>query len=208
MAGLSIAKLPWKAQLGLFVALSVAGAGAFYYFFEMPTQAAMSTQEQELEKVRQRINRGLDAARELPKFRAEIDGLMAELERLKPILPEEKDVADLLRHIQTLATQSNLTIRSFKPQPVATREMHAEWPISLEIEGTYHNLGLFLDRVSKFPRIINVGKLDIKAKQAPELNATIDVQFTATTFVLLNEAEQQQQQPKKGAAAKTPKKTE
>ena len=39
--------------------------------------------------------------------------------------------------------------------------MHAEWPISLELEGTYHNLGLFLDRVSKFPRIINVGKLEI-----------------------------------------------
>jgi type IV pilus assembly protein PilO len=206
MAGLSITKLPWKAQLGLFVALSLAGAGAFYYFFEMPAQAALATEKQELQKVRQRINRGLDAARELPKFRAEIDGLMAELERLKPILPEEKDVADLLRHIQTLATQSNLTIRSFKPQPVATREMHAEWPISLEIEGTYHNLGLFLDRVSKFPRIINVGKLDIKAKQAPEANATIDVQFTATTFVLLNDAEQQQ--PEKGAAAKAPKKTE
>ena len=50
--------------------------------------------------------------------------------------------------------------------------MHAEWPISLELEGTYHNLGLFLDRVSKFPRIINVGGLDIEGKQQPQPNAT------------------------------------
>jgi type IV pilus assembly protein PilO len=200
MAGLSITKLPWKAQLGLFVALSLAGAGAFYYFYEMPERATLTTQEEELQKIQQRINRGLSAARELPKFRAEIDGLIAELDALKPILPEEKDVADLLRRIQTLATQSNLTIRSFKPQPVATKQMHAEWPISLEIEGTYHNLGLFLDRVSKFPRIINVGKLDLKAKQRPEPNATIDALFTATTFVLIGDA--------KGAAPAAPTKTE
>ncbi len=37
--------------------------------------------------------------------------------------------------------------------------MHAEWPIALQLEGSYHNLGLFLDRVSKFPRIINIGNL-------------------------------------------------
>lgn len=206
MADLSITKLPWKAQLGLFVALAVAGAGAFYYFYEMPARAALATEQEELDKINQRINRGLETARELPTFRKEIDGLMARLESLRPILPEEKDVADLLRRIQTLATQSSLTIRSFKPQPVATRQLHVEWPISLEIEGTYHNLGLFLDRVSKFPRIINVGKLDIKSKQAPEPNASIDVQLTATTFVLLGEAQQEPAQ--KGAAAKAPKKTE
>ena len=200
MAGLSMSKLPWKAQLAIFVGLSLAGAGSFYHFYEMPRSAARTTQAEELQQIRQRIDRGLATARELPTFRKEIDGLMARLESLRPILPEEKDVADLLRRIQTLATQSSLTIRSFKPQPVATRQMHVEWPISLEIEGTYHNLGLFLDRVSKFPRIINVGKLDLKSKQTPEPNATIDAQFTATTFVLIGEA--------KGAAPAAPKKTE
>lgn len=207
MADLSITRLPWKAQLAVFIGLSLAGAGAFYYFYEMPARVAMAAEEQELQSVRQRINRGLASARELPTFRKEIEGLTARLDSLRPILPEEKDVADLLRRIQTLATQSSLTIRGFKPQPVATRQMHAEWPISLELEGTYHNLGLFLDRVSKFPRIINVGKLDIRAKQTPDPNATIDVACTATTFVLIGESQQQQQQ-QKGAAPKAPVKTE
>jgi type IV pilus assembly protein PilO len=201
MADLSITKLPWKAQLAVFIGLSLAGAGAFYYFYEMPARAEMETEERELQAIRQRINRGLANARDLPTFRKEIEELTARLDSLRPILPEEKDVADLLRRIQTLATQSNLTIRGFKPQPVATRQMHAEWPISLELEGTYHNLGLFLDRVSKFPRIINVGRLDIKAKQTPTPNATIDVACTATTFVLLGDTG-------KGAAPGAPSKTE
>ncbi len=61
-----------------------------------------------------------------------------------------------MRRLQTLATQSNLTIRGFKPAPIVQKPTHAEWPIQLELDGTYHNLGLFFDRVSKFPRIINV----------------------------------------------------
>ena len=83
-------------------------------------------------------------------------------------------MGDLLRRVQTLATQSNLTIRGFTP--AADRdasEMHAEWPIGLELEGNYHNLGLFLDRVSKFPRIINIGNMVITLKEDPTAAASI-----------------------------------
>ncbi len=80
-------------------------------------------------------------------------------------MPEEQDVADLLRRVQAMATQSRLTIRGFTPRPVTRRQMHAEWPIGLELEGTYHDLGAFLERVSKFPRIINVGNIQISTRE-------------------------------------------
>ena len=54
--------------------------------------------------------------------------------------------------------------------------MHAEWPIALQLEGNYHNLGLFLDRVSKFPRIINIGGMDVAAKDEPTPQSTHDHQ--------------------------------
>jgi type IV pilus assembly protein PilO len=196
MADLSIAKLPWKAQLGLFVALSLVAVGAFYYFYEMPKREEIAAQERELASIRARINRGLATARQLPEFRKEVDELERRLDSLRPILPEQKDVAELLRRIQTLATQSSLTIRGFKPQPVATKQMHAEWPITLDLEGTYHNLGMFLDRVSKFPQLINVSQLVIRGRERPDPNTSIDVTCTATTFVLL------------GGAAPAPNKTE
>lgn len=185
MPKFSLATLPWKVQLAVFVGLALASAGAFYYFYEMPAQERIAALEQELGTVRARINKGMATARQLPEFRKEVTELQARLDSLKPILPEEKDAADLLRRVNTLAVQSNLTIRGFKPQAIATRAMHAEWPISLELEGSYHNLGLFLDRVSKFPRIINVGGLSIRGKSQPEPNATVEVTCTATTFVLI-----------------------
>ncbi len=72
------------------------------------------------------------------------------------MLPEEKDGADLLRQMQTTAVQSNLVIKSFKPAPVVIKQLHAEWPISLELDGTYHNLAQFFDRLGKFARIVNI----------------------------------------------------
>jgi type IV pilus assembly protein PilO len=186
LANFSLTKLPWKAQLAVFVGLSLAGAGAFYYFYETPVQARITTLETELSGIRARIDKGAATARKLPEFRKEVADLQTRLDGLRPILPDEKDAADLLRRVHTLATQSNLTIRSFRPQPISTKTLHAEWPISLELEGTYHNLGLFLDRVSKFPRIINVSGIAIEGRPQPQPNATIAVKCTATTFVLLD----------------------
>src|SRR5262245_43330750 len=173
----------------------------------MPAQARIAARTSELDKIRAKIDKGLATARQLPQFRQDVSDLQAKLEGLRPILPEEKDAADLLRRVHTLAVESNLTIRGFKPQAITTRELHAEWPISLELEGTYHNLGLFLDRVSKFPRIINVSGLVIAGqKEATATNHTIAVTCTATTFVLLDPEALAAAQPKKGAK-KAPKKS-
>jgi type IV pilus assembly protein PilO len=184
----SLAKLPWYGQVGAFVVLALAGAAVFYYLYEMPQQAQLATQAQELSAIRGRISRGQAMARQLPEFRKEIGTLEARLDSLKPILPDERDVGDLLRRVQTLATQSNLQVRGFRPQAITTREMHAEWPIALQLEGSYHNLGLFLDRVSKFPRIINIGNLVLVARDNAKGGPSMTIQATATTFVLVDAA--------------------
>lgn len=189
MASLSLAKLPWYGQLAIFVVASLGLVAAFYYLQETEAQAGLARKNVELTAVQTRLTKGQATARQLPEFRAQIGDLEARLESLKPILPEEKDAGDLLRRIQELATQSNLQIRGFRPQPITQREMHAEWPISLELEGTYHNLGRWLDKVSKFPRIINIGNLALTQKDPPVGNVSMAISCTATTFVLDRPAE-------------------
>jgi type IV pilus assembly protein PilO len=202
VARLGLSKYPWYGQLAVWLLVAGAAVGAFYYFYEMKRQAELDVRRAELKAVQDKNEKGAETARQLPVFRSQIADLEARLAALKPILPEEKDVGDLLRRIQTLATQSNLTIRGFRPQPIATREIHAEWPIGLELEGTYHNLGAFLDRVSRFPRIINVGSLVIASKSEPTPVSSIQVSCTATTFVLVDQAAAPAAQTKKGAPAK------
>ena len=180
----ALAKLPWYGQIGVFVVMSLILAGAFYYRVETPKQEAMAARQAVLDATNKRVQEGQAMARRLPEFRKEIAELEARLEVLKPILPTDRDAGDLLRRVQTLAVQSNLTILGFRPQSITLNEIHAEWPISLQLEGNYHNLGVFLDRVSKFPRIINIGAMTLAAKTPPEPAASMNIGVTATTFVL------------------------
>jgi type IV pilus assembly protein PilO len=183
---LSLTKLPWYAQVGAFVALAAGGCGVFYYYYEMPARADLDSRQQQLAALRADITKGLSTAKKLPEFRAQVSDLEGRLESLRAVLPDEKDAADLLSRMQVVASQSNLTIKSFKPGATVTKQLHAEWPITLELEGTYHNLALFFDRVGKFTRIVNVSGVEIKGKDKPEPNATITATCVATTFVLLD----------------------
>jgi type IV pilus assembly protein PilO len=185
---LKLDKLPWYGQVGLFVALGLALIGGFYWFYAVPAQAEMVTRQQKLDALRVTIAKGSATANQLNQFRQQVAELEARLESLKAVLPEQKDVADLLRRIETLARQSNLAIQGFKPAPSVTKQLHAEWPIALQLDGTYHNLAMFFDRVSKFSRIINVSNITISAKDKPQPNSTISVVCVATTFVLLDTA--------------------
>ena len=182
---LGLNKLPWKVQVGVFLAIAAAALGGFYWYYVQDVQAAQAIEQVKLDRLRADIAKGSATARQLPQFRQEVGQLQARLENLRAVLPEEKDVGDLLRRIQTLAMQSNLQIKGFKPAPIVTRQMHAEWPINLELDGTYHNLGVFFDRVGKFSRIINIGTVKIKAKDKQAPGSTINVACTATTFVLI-----------------------
>jgi len=201
---LTLTKLPWYAQVGAFVALAVVGCGLFYYYYEQPLRADIAGRQTQLEALRTDIAKGLTTAKKLPEFRQEVSDLESRLANLKAILPEEKDAADLLNRMQTVAAQSSMTIKGFKPSPTVTKQLHAEWPIALELEGTYHNLAIFFDRVGKFTRIVNISGLDVKGKDRPEGNTTITASCVATTFVLLDKPNAAGKAGGRGAAPPAP----
>jgi type IV pilus assembly protein PilO len=182
---LTLTKLPWYAQVGAFVALAVVGCGLFYYYYEEPVRTDMAARQSQLTALRADITKGLTTAKKLPEFRQQVTDLESRLANLKAILPEEKDAADLLNRMQTVASLSNMTIKGFKPAPTVTKQLHAEWPITLELEGTYHNLAIFFDRVGKFTRIVNISGLDVRNRDRSDANNTIIATCVATTFVLL-----------------------
>ncbi len=208
MASLQMNKLPWWGQLLVFTLVGAVVVGGYYYFYEAEQRAQLEVRQGELAAIRGRIDQGMATARKLPEFRAAVGDLEGRLESLKAILPEEKDVADLLRRLQTLASQSNLTIRHFRPRAIAMKELHAEWPIELEVEGAYHNVGQFLDRVSKLPRMINVGTMEMTTVTTPRAGATVRVTCTAMTFVLNDQPASPTPTPGAPAASGPAKKTE
>ena len=191
---ISLSKLPWYGQVGVFVAIGAGAIAAFWNWYARPKSEEIAARQAVLMQVRSEINRGADTARRLPEFRKQVATLELELDRLRAVLPEQQDVGDLLNRVNAMAEQSNLKVLGFIPQTTTKKALHTEWPIGLRLEGTYHNLGTFLERVSKFPRIINVGDIRVRARETQTTRATVTVEVTATTFVLA-------EQPKAAAPA-------
>jgi type IV pilus assembly protein PilO len=181
---ISLSKLPWWGQIAAFVLVCGGAIYGFYTFFVSDFQSELNLKQTHLTALRGDINKGVATARRLPEFQAQVTDLEHRLETLRNVLPEQKDVADTLRRLQGLAAQSNLTLLRFTPTPQKQQPQYAEVPYQLIADGSYHNLALFFDRVSKFPRIINVSDISIAAKPNQSSNSTITTTLIATTFVL------------------------
>jgi type IV pilus assembly protein PilO len=181
---ISLSKLPWYGQLGAFVVLAAASVYGFYTYYVSDAQTELALKQTHLTSLKADVNKGLATARRLNEFQSQVTDLERRLDSLKNVLPEQKDVADTLRRIQGLATQSNLQLLKFTPIGTKQQPLYLEVPYRIEAEGSYHNLGLFFDRVSKFPRIIDIGDIQISAKPRQDPNSTIVADCTATTFVL------------------------
>lgn len=221
---LGLNKLPWYGAMLIAVAIGGAGMISYHYLYagfprafseiiplgESPDtlRASLLEKEMQLARERQDIQKGLNAERRLVEFREELKNLERQFNDLKVVLPEKRDVADMLRRIQTLATQASLVVKAFRPQAIVSKQLHQEWPMTLELNGTYHDLARFFDHVSKVPRIINVGGIAIKSKPVTESasdGTTITAMCTATTFVLLDKPAPSARKPgsiqRPGAAA-------
>lgn len=206
---LGLNKLPWYGQILLFAVIGGGGIFSYDYFYASTWRQELARNEAQLTTERAAIAKGRAAEKRLAEFRGELAELEGRFEALKAVLPEQRDVGEMLRRIQTLATQSSLVVKAFRPQPVTNRDVHQEWPMKIELDGTYHNLARFFDQVSKVPRIINVGGIAIKGKSErnnePNDGTTISAECTATTFVLLDKPAQPAAPAKPGARPGAPR---
>jgi type IV pilus assembly protein PilO len=186
MADNALTKLSLNGQIGASVAAAALVGGLFYYFYYADAVAERETKTARLEALQTEI-RGLEVtANRLQEFQREVQLLEAKLETLKRILPPAKETPDLMRKVQALAAQSNLQIKIFTPLAVVNKDFYQEWPINVAVQGTYHNLALFFDRIGRLSRLVNIGDLKIAALPTQSVSGTISASCLATTFVYVD----------------------
>lgn len=186
MADNTLTRLSLNGQIGASVAAAALVGGLFWYFYYSPAVEERDTKAARLESLQKEIRALEVTANKLQEFQREVQLLEAKLETLKRILPPAKETPDLMRKVQALAAQSNLGIKTFTPQPVVNKDFYQEWPIKVEVQGTYHNLALFFDRIGRLSRLVNIGDLKIGALPNQTGSTTITAACLATTFVYVD----------------------
>jgi len=185
MADNAYTKLPLGGQLGVSLGIAALVGGLFWYFYWSDATIERDDKTAKLEALNKEIRALEVTAQKLGEFQREVALLEKKLETLKSILPPAKETPDLMRKVQALAAQSNLTINNFTPGATVNKEFYQEWPITMGLTGNYHNLALFFDKVSRLPRLVNVSNLKISSSPTQTATNTISVGSTATTFVYI-----------------------
>lgn len=114
--------------------------------------AKVKSSSEELVKVKK-------AAKNLPNHQKELEEARALFESTSILLPKSQEIPNLLRSISDVGRSSNLEFLSFIPGQEVPKDFYAEIPIEIKVKGPYHNLGLFLDKVSKLERIVTVNNI-------------------------------------------------
>ena len=175
---------PWYIGLAAGVGVALVLALLAWWQLLSPMQDRIERQDTKLEELQAKIQEGRAAKQRLPQFREEVRRLELELEKLLRILPARLNTEDLLRRFRTLAEQGDLEILRIRPGNLSDRDFYREWPIDISVEGSYHNLAIFFERLGRFPRIINVDTLRVSGRNNPGPRGhTVGAEFRAKTFV-------------------------
>ena len=178
-------KLPFLGQFAVVAVMAIVLVAVAWTTYPNFTQMAKNNAglKSRLEGLQTEIRKGQAIEAKLPEFEKEIAELQAKLQDLLLILPTDTEAGDLLRWVKSLADQSNLDLKVWAPGELKKVEFYMEYPVSMNIEGTYHDLGLFFDRISKYSRIINVNHVDLQRLGRADPAKSIKSSFVATTFV-------------------------
>lgn len=176
--------LPRTTQIVVFAALASGIAALGYAYLLRGLIEQRSALRAEVRQLEITVAQVTAVQSQLDRFKAELALLDERLAELRRILPDTKETPQILRNVQEMAAASNLKIIKFDPQPVAPHEFYTDWPITLEVQGSYNALGSFFEKVGRFTRIVNVDNIKIKGIDgSTDPNRTLTSNCTAVTFV-------------------------
>ena len=132
--------------------------GLSYVGLLQPAIAVVDQLRPELESLQREVAQNRAILADLMKFRREVAELEARLNALKDRLPSEREMPGLYRTLTDAAAAAGLGVSLFQPRPTATHEVYTEIPITLNGESGYHQLGEFLEKVAKLPRVVTAKK--------------------------------------------------
>jgi type IV pilus assembly protein PilO len=196
---ISFKEAPWYIQALIFVALAIVLLAAGEYTPGLPVAAARAELEQ-LRNQETRLNQEVSALqvyeRRYAEFTQEMNALTKQLDTLRTIVPEGKEIDEFMRLLQGSASASGVQVRRLAAQTVVARDYHYDMPFEIEVDGPYYNIVDFFARLSRLSRIINVSDLTFnglgegRTRYPVRPNTTVTGSCVVTTFFTTQTAEQ------------------
>lgn len=173
---------------GALVIYALIGA-VLWFMFISPTQDKIMAAERQNNELSATRNEFREKAENREKFEQEVELLNEQLAKAKKDLPNEREIPELLRRISSIGKKIGLEFLLFQPLPEVPREFYADVPVKLKIEGSFHEVATFFDRIGKLNRIVNVRDISMSSPFERSGKIVLTTDGTAVTYRFLNDDE-------------------
>jgi len=168
----------------LYIVLILALAGMWYWIFQKPRNEQLASINGKNEKLRVQLRQAATVKAQYEQYQTDLKEIDARLVALQDIIPTEKEAAAFLRSVQDMASSSDLKINLFRPKALVSHDFYYDWPVEVKLEGNYHGLGRFFEKMSQATRIVDVPTVNISnIKAHTDPRWTLVASGTITTFV-------------------------
>jgi type IV pilus assembly protein PilO len=183
----AVNKAPLGQKVGVVAAVLVLLTASNWYFFVDPMQTQITQKQGTLRALEDELIQKQSIANNLAQFKHEKEILERRLAQALTELPNEANVDDLIRSLSEIGTKSGLTINTIDPQAEQKQSFYAAIPIVMSVTGNYHEIGVFLDSLSKLARIVNVTNIKMSGAKVVNDKLVVNASYVATTFRFLPE---------------------
>lgn len=179
------AKLPTSTKLIILVVISVGVFILYYTMARIPEADKIEGLNRQITALTATRDKDAAIAEHLDEYKAKVTRLQEDLERAKTLLPNDREIGDLLKQVANLGKKVGLDFVLFRPLPDQARDFYAEVPVDIEVQGDYHTVALFFSKVGQLKRIVNIQNVKLSSPKEKNGKILLDVTGQAVTFRFL-----------------------
>ena len=183
----NIEKLTKPQRIGIYAGTLVILIGLSVWLLFWPKFDKIDSLKQQLASVEQELDKAKKNARELNDWRNKMKKKESQYKSVMRALPEKEEIPSLLAGISQAGKDAGLDFELFQPKSEITKGFYAEIPVEIKVNGGYHQIAVFFDKVASLPRIVNLRR--IKISPPSQKDTTLAMNCQAVTYKFIESAQ-------------------
>lgn len=169
-------------QLILLVGVATLLYLCVWYFVTSITREEVAVLNEQVAQLQAKNQAARAATERINEFRALYASKAMEYEELKVLLPEQREITNVLQGLQDNARDSRLIVMRFSPRDDTTQDVIMAKPVEIEVDSNFNNLRSFFDKMARLPRIVSITDFKINQLDKQTEAKSLHAQFLLTAY--------------------------
>jgi Tfp pilus assembly protein PilO len=184
--------LPWYLRLVMFLFIGGAMYAGFWYFVTSGTRQETAAMAEDIAKLKKQNAQSQIVQQNLNNFKAAYKAREEEYAELKALLPEQRELTNVLQGIQDRARGNGLVLTKFNPKEDLQQDNYSGKKIEVSVVSGFAGLRAFFEQLAHYQRIVSITNFELKQLDKQSLTKTVDARFDLTAYYVSSENLQKQ----------------